>query len=184
MREFRASQLEAATAPCATVAEVERELAAARRSAAAALDGRALLIAAGAHPTAAEPGPVTPLERYLRLAEANPWATRHALTCGVHIHVAVSGADRAVAVHDALRTYLPELVALGANAPSSTRSALWPRHRAAEAEYRLAALRRSPGIRHLERLGAAQAVGPSRWRVSRREPRVVGSAAARRARHD
>ena len=39
------------------------------------------------------------------------------LTCGLHVHVAVSGADRALAVYNALRSYLPELLALGANAP-------------------------------------------------------------------
>jgi carboxylate-amine ligase len=36
---------------------------------------------------------------------------------GLHVHVAVGNADRAVAVHDALRDLLPELTALAANAP-------------------------------------------------------------------
>jgi carboxylate-amine ligase len=35
--------------------------------------------------------------------------------CGLHVHVAVAGAHRALAVHNALRSYLPELAALGAN---------------------------------------------------------------------
>ena len=35
----------------------------------------------------------------------------------MHVHVAVSGADRALAVYNALRSYLPELLALGANSP-------------------------------------------------------------------
>ena len=39
------------------------------------------------------------------------------LTCGLHIHVAVAGGDRALAVHNALRSYLPELAALSANSP-------------------------------------------------------------------
>ena len=39
------------------------------------------------------------------------------LTCGLHVHVAVGGADRALAVFNALRGYLPELIALAANAP-------------------------------------------------------------------
>jgi len=51
------------------------------------------------------------------LARQHPWAAAHVLTCGLHVHVAVGGADRALAVHDALRGYVPELVALGANAP-------------------------------------------------------------------
>jgi carboxylate-amine ligase len=39
------------------------------------------------------------------------------LTCGLHIHVGLSGADRALAVYNALRSYLPELAALSANSP-------------------------------------------------------------------
>jgi carboxylate-amine ligase len=39
------------------------------------------------------------------------------LTCGLHVHVAVGGLERTLAVYNALRTYLPEIVALGANAP-------------------------------------------------------------------
>ncbi len=39
------------------------------------------------------------------------------LTCGLHVHVAVGGAERALAVYNALRSYLPEIIALAANAP-------------------------------------------------------------------
>jgi carboxylate-amine ligase len=35
----------------------------------------------------------------------------------LHVHVAVPGADRALAVYNALRSYLPMLWALGANSP-------------------------------------------------------------------
>jgi carboxylate-amine ligase len=115
--EFRASQIEAIAPPAATVAEVERSLVAARRRVAAALAGEAWLVACGTHPLAHDPGPVTARPRYQRLARSHPWAAAHVVTCGLHVHVAVSGADRALAVYNALRGYLPELVALGANAP-------------------------------------------------------------------
>ena len=36
---------------------------------------------------------------------------------GLHVHVGITGADRAVAVHDALRNFLPELLALSASSP-------------------------------------------------------------------
>ena len=36
---------------------------------------------------------------------------------GLHVHVAIRGADRALAVYNALRSHLPELAALAANAP-------------------------------------------------------------------
>jgi carboxylate-amine ligase len=38
-------------------------------------------------------------------------------TFGLHVHVGIRGADRAVAVCDALRTYLPDLLALSASSP-------------------------------------------------------------------
>ena len=38
-------------------------------------------------------------------------------TFGLHVHVGVRGGDRAVAVHDALRNFLPELLALSASSP-------------------------------------------------------------------
>src|SRR5690349_20593052 len=38
-------------------------------------------------------------------------------TFGLHVHVGIAGAERAIAVHDALRNFLPELLALSASSP-------------------------------------------------------------------
>jgi carboxylate-amine ligase len=38
-------------------------------------------------------------------------------TFGLHVHVGIAGADRAIAVHDQLRLLLPELLALSASSP-------------------------------------------------------------------
>src|SRR5919204_1095841 len=38
-------------------------------------------------------------------------------TFGLHVHVGIEGADRAIKVHDALRTFLPEVLALSASSP-------------------------------------------------------------------
>jgi carboxylate-amine ligase len=38
-------------------------------------------------------------------------------TFGLHLHFGVAGADRAIAVHDAMRNLLPELLALSASSP-------------------------------------------------------------------
>jgi carboxylate-amine ligase len=38
-------------------------------------------------------------------------------TFGLHVHVGITGADRAIAVHDALRNFLPEVLALSASSP-------------------------------------------------------------------
>src|SRR4051794_34534738 len=38
-------------------------------------------------------------------------------TFGLHVHVGIAGADRAIAVYDALRNFLPEILALSASSP-------------------------------------------------------------------
>jgi carboxylate-amine ligase len=115
--ELRACQVEGISPVCVSVADVARELASVRTLLHRRLVGRALLVAAGTHPLAEHPGPVTRGPRYERIAAENPCAARGLLTGGLHVHVAVGGADRALAVHNALRGYLPELTALAANAP-------------------------------------------------------------------
>lgn len=115
--EFRASQLEIVSPVSVSVADVARELASVRRLAARRLAGRALLVAAGSHPLAVDLGPITERPRYERIAAEYPWAARRMLTCGLHVHVAVGGSERALAVHNALRGYLPEIAALAANSP-------------------------------------------------------------------
>jgi carboxylate-amine ligase len=115
--EFRATQVEIVSPVCVAVADVARELASTRRLLSSRLAPNARALAVGAHPTAADPGPISERPRYAAIAEAYPWAARHMLTSGLHVHVAVGGADRALAVHNAMRSYLPEIIALGANSP-------------------------------------------------------------------
>jgi carboxylate-amine ligase len=38
-------------------------------------------------------------------------------TFGLHVHIGIAGGDRAIAVHDALRNFLPEVLALSASSP-------------------------------------------------------------------
>jgi carboxylate-amine ligase len=89
----------------------------ARRDLAAAGDGLVRLACSGVHPFADEEGPVNAGERYTRVVrEYGPMARRQ-LVFGLQVHVAVRGADRALAVYNGLRLRLPELMALAANAP-------------------------------------------------------------------
>jgi carboxylate-amine ligase len=114
-RELPAAQLEIAAPPAATVAEAAAHLAAARADLLAAADGRVTFAAAGVHPFAAEEGELSRGEAYDRTrAEYGPVARRQ-LVSGLHVHVAVPGADAAMAVYNGLRSLLPELAALGAN---------------------------------------------------------------------
>lgn len=115
--ELPASQLEIVTPPCADVATAVAELRAARRDLAAAAAPLGRLMTAGAHPTTDELGTLTDDSRYRRtLAEYGERARRQ-LVCGLHLHISLGGADRTLAVYNALRSYLPELAALAANAP-------------------------------------------------------------------
>ncbi len=115
--ELRASQVELVTRPYLSAVDVGRELAGSRIELAAMLGDEISPLASGSHPTEAAPGPITNGDRYEAIALDNPWAALHMLTCGLHIHVALAGGDRALAVYNALRSYLPEFAALSANSP-------------------------------------------------------------------
>jgi carboxylate-amine ligase len=115
--ELPAAQLEIAVPPMATVPEAAAALARARADIAAIAAPDARLAAAGAHPFAAPEGPVHPAPRYELLEAEYGAVIRHQLLFGLHVHVAVRPADRALAVYNALRSYLPDLAALAANAP-------------------------------------------------------------------
>lgn len=115
--ELPAAQLELVTPPATTVAQAAAALAAARRDVAAATAGELRLGAAGLHPFAAPEGPLNPGEHYDATAREYGVVARRQLVFALQVHVAVGGADRALAVHDALRSHLPDLAALAANAP-------------------------------------------------------------------
>jgi glutamate---cysteine ligase / carboxylate-amine ligase len=116
-RELRPSQLETVTRFCTTAGDACRELALARRDLTAAAGDRCRILASGTHPFSRTWGGVTNGARYKEIADEYTWAAQRSLACGLHVHVAVTGAERALAVYNALRSYLPELAALGANSP-------------------------------------------------------------------
>ena len=115
--ELPAAQIELVTAPARTVGDAVAQLADGRRRLTEAGEDSLLLAAAGAHPFADEEGELNMAKRYRRTREEYGWAARRQLVFGLHVHVRVSGADRALAVYNAMRSYLPELAALAANAP-------------------------------------------------------------------
>jgi carboxylate-amine ligase len=115
--EMPASQLEIVTRPHSDVEALTSELHEARLRLVAGVGKRAMLAAAGAHPFAAPEGELNRGERYQRMALEYGVLARRQLVCGLHVHVGLSGAERVLAVYNALRGYLPEIAALGANAP-------------------------------------------------------------------
>src|SRR3954466_3021930 len=115
--ELPAAQLEIAVPPAASVGDAAAGLGRARADIAAVAAPGARLAAARAHPFSAPEGPVHPAPRYERLEAEFGAVIRHQLLFGLHVHVAIRPADRALAVYNALRSYLPALAALAANAP-------------------------------------------------------------------
>jgi len=115
--ELVAAQVEQVTTPVATVAAAAAQLEAGRRRLGEAAGGKLLLAGAGAHPFAAESGVLNTAERYRHTREEYACVARRQLVFGLHVHVRVRGAERAVAVYNGMRSYLPEVAALAANAP-------------------------------------------------------------------
>jgi carboxylate-amine ligase len=111
--ELPAAQLEILTPPCETVDEAIAILAGGRRDLAA----RAAVIGAGVHPTAPTEGELNEGDRYDHTHERYQVIARRQLVGALQVHVAVAGRDRALAVFNSLRSYLPEIAALAANAP-------------------------------------------------------------------
>ena len=115
--ELPAAQLEIVLPPSATVPESVSALADARRDLAAAAAGVGVPAAAGAHPFADPIGALNLGERYEAIAREFGDIARCQLVCALQVHVAVGGAERTLGVYNALRSFLPELAALAANAP-------------------------------------------------------------------
>jgi len=115
--EMPASQLEIVTEAAASVGEVESQLRRGRERLASATAGVVRLAAGGVHPAAAAEAALNPGPRYERTAREYGFVARRQLVFALQVHVVPGSAERALAVYNALRSYLPELAALAANAP-------------------------------------------------------------------
>ncbi len=115
--EMPAAQVELVTQPHATVGDAIAELSEARAAVLRATEGLARPAAAAVHPFADPEGELNPGERYDGIADEYASIARRQLVCALQVHVAVGGADRTLAVYNALRGLLPEIAALAAAAP-------------------------------------------------------------------
>src|SRR5262249_3319844 len=76
------------------------------------------LCAAGTHPWADwKEQRIIDTPHYRRNDELLRYVVWKNNTFGFHVHVGIRGADRAIAVHNGLRNFLPELLALSASSP-------------------------------------------------------------------
>ncbi|MGW6917786.1 carboxylate-amine ligase [Kitasatospora sp. NPDC054939] len=119
--EFLATQAEACTRPVTTAADLRTELACARRAMAAAAESAGcLLVATGtAVLPSHHPLPLTPSDRYRRVAaHVGPVADQTGNEiCGCHVHLGDLSLADALAISAYLRPWLPVLQALCVNSP-------------------------------------------------------------------
>ena len=122
--ELLAAQVETASPVCATIGEAA---ASGRRMPAAC--SRPASTAGRGWPAPARTRSPTPRSmliddpKYAALIEEFPWVLSRQNAFGLHVHVAVRGADRALAVHNALRSYLPDARRAGRQRAAARRAA-------------------------------------------------------------
>jgi carboxylate-amine ligase len=117
--ELIASEVEVRTGRCETFAEAAAKVVERRvqlDEVAAGLD--VALAAVGTHPWSRwQDQRIIDTPHYRRNDELLRYVVWRNNTFGLHVHVGIRGADRAVAVCNALRNYLPELLAVSASSP-------------------------------------------------------------------
>jgi YbdK family carboxylate-amine ligase len=111
--------VEIITGICATVAEAREDLQGTLKEVTAAADRRGLaLLCSGTHPTSDwQDQQVSPDPRYARLVDEMQWLARRMQIFGVHFHVGVRSAEKAIAIANALTAYIPHFLALSASSP-------------------------------------------------------------------
>jgi carboxylate-amine ligase len=116
--ELWSAQIELVSGAGESPADAVGDLRAARARLLEVLAGRLRIAGLGTHPLARPARDFHPGERYEAIVEQHLLGARlGALASGLHVHVAVPGADRALAVYNAMRGYAPLFTALAANAP-------------------------------------------------------------------
>ncbi|XVQ09932.1 carboxylate-amine ligase [Spirillospora sp. CA-255316] len=117
-RELLASQVEAATGVCRTLADLRRQIRDARSALGAAAAEEGMLLLSSGTPVLHGPVPVSENDhRYRAIAALYASVVTGYQACGCHVHTGVDDRDTAVAVLAHLRPWLPALLALSANSP-------------------------------------------------------------------
>jgi glutamate---cysteine ligase / carboxylate-amine ligase len=117
--ELIASEVEIKTGRCETFADAAPRMGE-RRAQLAALAGEVGvgLGGTGTHPWSRwQDQRIIDTPHYRRNDEILRYVVWRNNTFGLHVHVGINGPDRAIAVNDALRNFLPELLALSASSP-------------------------------------------------------------------
>jgi carboxylate-amine ligase len=117
--ELMESVLEIAVGPHKNTREAGEALRALRREVAEAAGRHDLTIgSAGTHPFALwEEQRIAARERYRDLVEALRFVARQELIFGLHVHVGIDDAEKAIHVANGMRVHVPILLALSSNSP-------------------------------------------------------------------
>jgi len=117
--ELMQSVLEIATPVCRTPAEVEAELRKLRGYVTGIAREQGMRVgSAGTHPFSLfERQRITARDRYRHLVDQLQYVARRELIFGLHIHVAVDDAEKAIQIVNGLLTHLSSFLALSASSP-------------------------------------------------------------------
>jgi glutamate---cysteine ligase / carboxylate-amine ligase len=117
--ELIASEIEVRTGRCETFGEAATAMEERRAQIySVARDVQLLLGGTATHPWSRwQDQRIIDTPHYRRNDEILRYVVWRNNTFGMHVHVGIAGADRAIAVHDALRNFLPEILALSASSP-------------------------------------------------------------------
>jgi glutamate---cysteine ligase / carboxylate-amine ligase len=117
--ELIASEVEVRTGRQESFADVPGAIAERRSQLQSLVEPMGILLGAtGTHPWADwKQQRIIDTAHYRRNDELLRYVVWRNNTFGLHVHVAIRGADRAIAVLDAMRNYLPEILALSASSP-------------------------------------------------------------------
>jgi carboxylate-amine ligase len=117
--ELMQSVLEIATRPCADTREAGAQIRALRRQVRDTAGRHGLAVgSSGTHPTARwEDQRISSGERYRHLVSDLRFVARQEIIFGLHVHVGIDDADKAIHVANGMRVHVPVLLALSANSP-------------------------------------------------------------------
>src|SRR5215210_4631188 len=117
--ELIASEVEVRTGRCESFADAAAAMAERRKQLLELVSGLDVgLCAVGTHPWSPwQEQRIIDTPHYRRNDEVLRYVVWRNNTFGLHVHVGIKGADRAIRVTDALRGFLPDLLALSASSP-------------------------------------------------------------------
>jgi len=117
--ELLESTIEIITGICSTAAEARADLEGTLAELQPYLERRDLaFMCSGTHPFSDwAKQQISPNPRYERLVEEMQWLARRLQIFGIHVHVGVRSAEKAIAIANTLSTYIPHFLALSASSP-------------------------------------------------------------------